>query len=178
MKTFVKRIPAWNQITPVYAVIAVMLYTWSLILFFWRMTSWTYFSPLGEIGVIFSYMVVVDLIDSVLVLLALVFLSMVLPRSWLHDRFVSRGSLLVLLGLGYLMYFNDSLWVDILAAREMLQRFLLVALVIIVLVWLIDRVDLLRKLVEDFANRVIVFLYVFMPVSAVSLFTVLIRNIF
>ncbi len=174
----VKKIPRLEQIIPVYAVIIVMTYTWSLILFFWRLPSWINFSTLGEIAVIFSYMVVVNLVESILVLLLLVVLSMILPPKWFYDRFVTKGSSLVLLGLGCLMHFNGNLLDDILFPLVMLKKVLIVIAVIFALVFLIDRISLFNKFLEELANRMVVFLYIWLPISALSLLTVLIRNIF
>ena len=174
----VKKIPRLEQILPVYAVIVVMIYTWSLILFFWRLPSWINFSTLGEIAVIFSYMVVVNLVESILVLLLLAALSMILPPKWFHDRFVTKGSSLVLLGLGCLMYFNNNLLDDILFPLLMLKKILIVVAAILALVFLIDRISLLNRFLEELANRMIVFLYIWLPISALSLLTVLVRNIF
>jgi hypothetical protein len=173
-----KRIPKLEQITPVYAVIVVMIYTWSLLQFFWRLPSFLYYSTLGEIAVIFSYMAVVDLLESVLVLLVPVLLAVILPQKWYYDQFVTKGTSLVLLSLGYFMLFYVDLIVGILSPWALLQKVLIIGLIILALTFLIDRVGFLSRFVQEISNRAVVFLYVWIPVSLVSLLTVLIRNIF
>lgn len=174
----VKKIPGLEKVVPVYAVIVVMIYTWSLLHFFWRLPSWLNFSTLGEIAVLFSYTVVVNLIESILVLLALVMFSMILPSKWFYDQFVSKGSSLVLLGLGSLMAFNQYLLDDILSPLMMLAKFLAAIAIIFILIFLIDRIGILKKGLEELANRMVIFLYIWIPISAIALLTVLIRNIF
>ncbi len=173
-----KKIPRWEKIIPVYAVIVMMIYTWSLLHFFWRLPSWLNFSMLGQIAVLFSYTVVVNLIESILVLLALVLLSVILPSKWFYDQFVTKGVSMTLLGLGGLMALNQYLLDDILFPRKMLARFVAFIAAIFILTFLIDRIDILKKGLEELANRMVVFLYIWMPISALSLLTVLIRNVF
>jgi hypothetical protein len=125
-----------------------------------------------------AYEVFVNFLESLLVLLAPLAMSIVLPQKWFYDRFVSRGTSLVLLGLGYMMYFDETLLNEILMPRLFLLRALRVAVGILVLVFLIDQVKLLRSAVEGFANRAVIFLYILVPVSIISVLTVVIRNIF
>ncbi len=171
-----KRIPKLEQIMPVYAVIVVMIYPWSLLRFFWRLPSWLYFSSIGEIVVIFAYMVVVNLVESILVLLAPILLSIILPQKWFYDRFITKGTLLILLGLGYLIYFNNHLKVQSFPL-ELVYWTPVVAVAILGLVFVIDRINFLNKILEELTNRLVVFLYISIPISVVSLLTVLIRNI-
>lgn len=37
--------------------------------FFWKLPSWLYYASLGEIAIMYAYMVTVNLIESILVLL-------------------------------------------------------------------------------------------------------------
>jgi hypothetical protein len=161
---------------PVYAVIVVMIYPWSLLHFFWRLPSWVYFSTLGEIAVIFAYMVVVNLVESILVLLAPILLSIILPQKWFYDRFITKGTLLILLGLGYLIYFNDHLTVESFPL-QLVYWTPVVGIVILGLVFLLDRIGFLNKVLGELTNRLIVFLYISIPISLISLLTVLVRNI-
>lgn len=172
------RIPKLEQIKPVYAVIVVMIYTWSFVLFFWRLPSWLYYLTLGEIEVIFSYMVVVDLLESILVLLVPVILAIILPKKWFYDQFITKGNYLILLSLGYLMLFYGDLINDILSPWALLQKILIIGFVILALTFLFDKIGFLNKLVQEFSNRAIIFLYIWIPISIISLLVVLVRNIF
>lgn len=174
---FLKRFPSLNQVVPVYAVIIVVIYSWSLLRFFWRLSSWIYFSSVGEIAVIFAYMVVVNLVESILVILVPVLMSILLPRKWFYDRFITKGTLLVLFGLGYLIYFNDQLKAERFPL-ELVYWTPAIALAILSLVFLIDWLGFLDKILNELTNRTIVFLYLSIPISLISLLTVLIRNMF
>ena len=175
---FVQKIPKLEQIAPVYAVAVAMLYPWAISRFLWRLPSWLYFSSAGEIGVIFAYMMVVNLIESALILLVPVFLSVILPKKWFYERFVTKGALLLSLGLGYVMYFDDHLNYQSPFPLDLVYLTPLIGAVILALVFLIDWLGFLSKILIGLSDRLIVFLYISIPVSLISLVIVLFRNIF
>ena len=172
-----EKIPKLHDIVPVYAVIVMMVYPWTLARFFWRLPSWLYFSSVGEIAVIFAYMMVVNLIESLLVLLAPLLMSIVLPQKWFYDRFITKGTLLVLFGLGYFMYFDNQLQYQTPFPVELVSWTPAIALAILGLVFLIDRFRFLDGILAGLSSRLLIFLYISIPVSLVSLLVVVIRNI-
>ena len=174
----VKKIPRWEQVIPVYAVIVMMVYVWSLFQYFWRLSSWLNFSTLGQVGGIYVYTVAVNFVESLLVLLVLLALSAVLPAAWFSDEFVVKGSTLTLLVLGGLMVFNQTLFEDVLHPSILLPKVLAFAVVTAFLVFLFGRVGFLKKTMEEVANRMTVFLYLWMPITAISILVLLTRNIF
>jgi len=174
---FTKRIPNLDQVARVYAVMVMMIYPWSIASFFWRLPSWLYFSSIGEILVIFAYTMVVNLIESLLILLAILFLSLVFPQKWFADRFVPKGTLLVLFGLGYLMYFNNHLQYQTPFPVELMNWTPVIVVAILGLVFVIDRFRFLDKILDELTNRLLIFLYILIPVSVLSLLVVLIRNL-
>lgn len=174
----VKKIPRWEQVIPVYAVIVMMVYVWSLFQYFWRLSSWLNFSTLGQVGGIYVYTVAVNFVESLLVLLVLLALSAVLPAAWYSDEFVVKGSTLTLLVLGGLMVFNQTLLEDVLHPSILLPKVLAFAAVTAFLVFLFGRVGFLKKTMEEVANRMTVFLYLWMPITAISILVLLTRNIF
>lgn len=174
--SFFKKIPSRSQITPVYAVIVTMIYAWSIVFFFWRLPSWLYFSTIGEIGVMFAYMVTADFLDSLLTLFPTVLLCILLPERWFLNRFSTKGVSLSLLGLGSLMFYGQYFRAESLSL--LLQKTLAVGVVILMLVFILDEIPFLRRLFEGVANRAVIFLYLFLPITALSLLTVFIRNLF
>jgi len=172
------KFPARNQIAPVYATAVVIIYAWSLIHFFWRFPSWLYFATTGEIAVTLAYLFTVNFIESGLAILAPVGLSVILPRRWFRNRFVTRGMLLVILGLGYLAYFDWQIQADAAFPYALAKWTPLIALPILALVFLLDKIKWLGRILEELGDRLTIFLYIFVPLSALSLLTVLVRNLF
>ena len=175
---FSKRFPSLNQLVPVYAVTVVIIYSWSLLRFFWRLPSLINYSTAGEIGAIFSYLITVNLLESLAVVSMPVLFSLVLPQKWFFERFVTKGILLISLGLGYMVYVASHINTDEPFPYTLFRWGPLVFLLVIVLVFLLDRITFLTRILEGISDRFTVFLLISIPVSAISVLTVLIRNIF
>jgi len=178
LKSLSGKLPARNQIAAVYATAVVILYAWSLIHFFWRFPSWLYFSTMGEIVVTLAYLFMVNFIESGLAILAPVALSLILPRRWFLDRFVTRGMWLVILGLGYLAYFDWRIQADAAFPYSLAKWTPLIVLPVLALTFLLDKINWLGRILEELGDRLTVFLYIFLPLSILSLLTILVRNLF
>lgn len=176
--SIIEKIPKLEEIAPVYAVIVMMIYPWTLTRYFWKLSSWILFASVGDLAALFAYMVVINLLESILVLLVPLAMSVVLPQRWFYDRFKTRSISLVLFGLGFLIYLNRNLHADAPFPLTLVRWIPLAAVAILVLVFLVDQVGFLRKVLEEVANRLTVFLYISIPISAVSLLVILLRNVF
>jgi hypothetical protein len=172
-----KRLPTTQQTAAVYGVIVLIVYGWTLYWFAWKLPSWLYFLSVGEMLVALAYSMVVNFIESLIVLVALLLLCAILPPRWFRDRFTALGTALVILSLVALAYYLGT----IIALQDFpphLRWYTLLAVTgIVLVVFLISRIKLLVKLLEEIANRAVIFLYVFLPISAISFIVVLIRNI-
>jgi len=172
------KFPDLEQLAKVYSVIVAMIYPWSMLRFFWRLSSWLYFSTLTDIAFVFNYMVVVNLLESLFVLIWPVLMSLFLPAKWFYKDFVSKGSIMVLLGLGYFMYFADHLNSQAPFPLDLVYIAPFVGILILILVFLLGSIRVVNDLVSEVTNRLIIFLYISIPVSILSVLIVLARNIF
>ncbi|MEW6083576.1 MAG: hypothetical protein AB1607_03175 [Chloroflexota bacterium] len=173
---FLKKIPSRDQITPVYAVIVTMIYSWSIVFFFWRLPSLLFYSTIGEIGVMFAYMITADFLDSLIILILLILLCLLLPEKLFFNRFSTKGVFLSVLILAGIFSYGQYYRAESLAL--LLQKTLLAGLVFLILAFLLDEVQFVRRLFEGIANRAVVFLYLFLPITALSVLTVFLRNLF
>ena len=172
-----RKIPRLDDVAPVYAVIVIMLYYPTIIRFFWKFPSWILFSSLGDIFSIYAYMVTVNFLESLLVLVSVLGLCIVLPQKWFYDRFVSRGISLVVLTLGFFIYLGSRMDLDMIFPWPLVRLLPLIFVIIILLVFLIDKVGFLRKVLTEMASHLTVFLYISIPISIISLLVVLARNV-
>jgi len=85
-----KRLPAFASILPVFAVIAFLVYGWTMIVFLWKLPSWILYLTLGEILAVFAYSMTFALLESFLILTLLLLACMALPPAWMRDAFVTR----------------------------------------------------------------------------------------
>jgi hypothetical protein len=131
----------------------------------------------GDLAALFAYMLVVNLLESILILLVPLAMSIILPKKWFYDRFKTKSVALVLFSLGFLIYLSKNLHADAPFPLTLVRWIPMAAIAILVLVFLVDQVSFLRKVLEEVANRLTVFLYISIPISAIALLVVLIRNI-
>jgi hypothetical protein len=174
---FAKRMPNSQQIAAVYGVIVLVVYGWTIYWYLWKLPSWLYFMTLTEMLVAFAYAMAVNFLESVLILLVPILLCLFLPSRWFRDQFVAQGAILVVLILVALMQY-----LKIITSLQDLppgigRMALLVMVGIVFLVFLVGRIGFLGKVIAEIANRATIFLYIFMPISALSLLVVLFRNI-
>src|SRR5512138_242629 len=145
-----QRLPGWSQIIPVYGVIALILYTWTLMWFFWKLPSWLYFLNWGEIGASLAYLLVTNLAESLAVLCGPLLLALALPRAWFRDVFVARGAALVIAGLGCMILLAEQFnnFTDYPTLALPLWTVAVALAVIALVVYLSGRIALLRKVLE------------------------------
>lgn len=173
------RLPALDAILPVFAVISFLIYGWTLIVFMWKVPSWMMFLPFGEILVVLAYSMAACLVESLAALGILLLVCLVLPAEWMRDIFITRGTVAALFGLGSVMLYmvrfsvvgysylaNLINWSSLGLAATLLFTFLAPRLRVVVraAAWLSD--------------RLIVFLFLLVPFSLVSLLVVIYRNLF
>ena len=131
----------------------------------------------GELALIYAYVLATNFLESLLVLSAPVILSFILPPKWFRDLFVARGTSLVIFGLGYAMLLASQF-----QNRDDYPGVLLkvwsVALaigVIVLLVFVAGKTPFIKRAVEVIAEHATIFLYVYVPLSLISLIVVLPR---
>ena len=175
------RLPKSQAILQVYAVIAVMLSAWTITSFLWKLSAWLLVLNLGEILTVFSYAMVTNLIESLIVLFSLLLICILLPARLFRDEFAARGVILsagligsmmlymklyIIFGLGsaiHLLIYPIILWLITTFLLVFSSRLRFVRAVESVLLWISD--------------RLVVFLYILIPLYAIVLVYVLFRNI-
>jgi hypothetical protein len=173
-----RRFPGQKEIAAVYAVIVLMIYGWTILKFNYNLPGWLYFLNVGEISSVFAYSMVTNLLESLLVLLGVIAAGVLLPKKWFSDAFIARGASLSILVLGLMMYIASQFITKEYYPAEIIRWAPIILIGIGLIVYLIGRIPPVRKALEFFADRAIIFLYVTIPVSIVSLIAVLAQNIF
>ncbi len=170
----IKRLPPFSDILSVYAVIATMLFAWSILLFIWYLPSWLHFMGVGDLIGIFSYVMASSFIESLSVLFFLLLFSIIPPQKYFRNHFAVYGASVAFCAIGLLML------------RLILFNFFTISIPYFrqVLVFAPIAVSLLSVVVPPlrhawlwFSDRLVVFLYILIPLSVFSLFVILARNI-
>lgn len=173
-----KRLPEFQSIIQVYAVIAMMFAGWTITAFLWKLSAWLLLLNLGEIFIIFSYAMVASFLESMIILLLLLIVCILLPARLLRDEFVVRGTILSVGLIGSLMVFVGS------QMQFGIERGLLLLiaplLVLILTAFLLQRASKLyriRSIAVSFSDRAVVFLFVLVPLFAIASMYVILRNV-
>lgn len=181
MNFLTSRLPPRTQIFPVYAVICFCTYSWTMLTLFWKFPSWLYDLTIDEMIGIGAYSFAVNLFDSLFALGLLLLLCWALPARFLKNDFIVRSSVMVICVLGSMMLhlytyrFPDTLEVF---ASVMQMWWGVTLLILAVCLILAIKVQWIRKVILDVADRLMIFTYIFLPLSLISIVIVIVRNIF
>lgn len=170
-----ERIPPRSEIFCVYGTIVFLIYGWASVAFFWKLPGWLYFLSLSELAVIAAYILTSNLLESLALLLVFLIACVVLPPAWLRNEFATRGALTMyslsmcvgLLNLSTLLALPTG--ADLFSTAS---GFLLTAGFAL---WLDKRIPVVHRLMADLGNRMIIFLYLWIPLSLIGLLVVVIR---
>lgn len=177
MAAILGRFPRWAQIIPVFGVIVLVIYTWTLMWFFWEVPSWLYYLRTVELLSLLAYAFATNLAESLVILFGIVALAVILPGKWFRDAFVARGAAISMAGLGCAIFvaeqFSDKNTYPAFWLR--LPTLLVVAVVIGALAYVCGRISPVRKFLEALADRVSIFAYIAAPLGVLSVVVVGIR---
>lgn len=179
MDIFRERLPSKQESINVLASCTFIVYNWSIVWFFWKLPSWRLFLNFWEIISILAYVLAFALGESVTVFLVLVFLSIILPLC--RNRFISKVSALLIVNAAWALVLHTILLSGIALSWSLGQYvmcvFLYLASVAASLA-LVHRSPLISRVLISFTDRLSVLLYIYVPLSAISIFVVVIRQIF
>jgi hypothetical protein len=174
---FQNRMPPAQQMAAVYGFILLVVYGWTIYWYFWKLPSWLYFMTVGELVTAYAYALPVNFLESLLLFSIPFLLALLLPPRWYRDQFVAQGTAFTILAALVL-----AKYLSVITALQALPpglywMFPLAVVGILLIVFLVGRIKLLCKILEEIASRAAIFIYVFPPLSALALLVVAIRNL-
>ena len=171
------RLPARQDVVLVYAVIASIVFGWSVIAFLWRVPSWLLFLQPDEIFTILAYGFSVNLLESLGFLGFLLLLSWLLPSGLLKENFAVRGGFVSLTILGSLIGYLSLYFRSDPGFIAFLPVWIIITLLAAILLCVVSaRVAFLRTAILWLSDRLSVFLYLILPLAFISLGWVILRG--
>ncbi len=174
--------PDGKSILAVYAVIVTLVYSWTLFTSFYKLPSWLFYLTLPQILSVYAYSFSIDLIESIIALAGILLLNFTI-FLFLKNReeFQSRSIILATILLGTSMLrlalFQNYEDINAFLSGELLWWAIAIPLGLILAVFA-PRIKMVRSILEGFAERATVFVYIYIPLSLISLIVVLIRNLY
>lgn len=175
---FTGRFPKKEHIVQVYAVAVTLLYSWAVFASLKDFTTnWGLFLGLADILGITAYVLAGALLESLLLLAALLLIAFILPKKLFAEKFVLYGSILAIALTGSLMYLYTQIPTsDIIDHITDWATAFLGGTAVLVIIG--ETVPFVRKAFELLAERCVAFLYIYLPVSILSILLILARNLF
>ncbi len=176
------KLPSKQEVFPVLSVIVFIVFTWTLYRMFFQVPSLLFYMRVWDVLIISAYVLAFALFESTVVLGLLLIFSLVLPTKYFKDNFVAQGSTVVLMiSMGAvalqrkmkIMYRLDG-W------ELILYPFVILAAIVFVIFaasYIYDRFNILPRIINTVAERMIVFVLLYVPLSILGLLVVFVRNI-
>ncbi|MFC2053525.1 hypothetical protein ACFLV7_04390 [Chloroflexota bacterium] len=176
------KLPSRQEVISVLSVIVFIVFTWTLYRMFFQVPSLLFYMRVWDVLIISSYVLMFALFESAVVLGLLLIFSLVFPTKYFKDKFVAQGSTIVLMiSMGAvalqrkmkIMYRLDG-W------ELILYPFVILAVIVFVIFtasYIYDRFNLLPRIINTVAERMIVFVVLYVPLSILGLLVVFVRNI-
>ncbi len=176
-------LPTLKDNLPVFSTVVFFVYGWALYRFFFHVPSWLYYWQIWDVLVLACYVLAYALVESLLVFTAVWLLALLLPKRWLRECFAICGtSLVALLALGAFLLQRKAAQLMEMELGQLVLYPLLALLAILLAAWGLNqvyrRVPLLERLARELANRMVIFAYLYPPLSLIGLIVVLVRNLF
>jgi hypothetical protein len=155
-----------------------LVYSWTLYTSFWKLPSWLFFLQIGEIISIYAYAFVLNFVESILLLLIALVPAVLLPRRWWTEAFIPKGFVLILILLAsallHISLYRTPDTRAILISSQFIW-WVFTSLLASILTWLAGRVQWVSSGLESMADRFLIFLYIYLPLTAIGLLIVLAR---
>ncbi len=179
MKSIIK-FPGRQQAAQVFAVISILLYGWTTYRFLQKLPSWLYYLNAAEIISNYSFTLVLNFLEALLFMGFVVILGFLLPKRFFMERFVAHGSLLAVFCLGYLIYLASAIGQSKSSQfpSELFNWTPFVFLVGFFLAIGLPFLKPVRKVIDELADRTVIFLYILLPVTGLGLLIFLFDNLF
>jgi hypothetical protein len=177
-----RRLPARREILPVFAVIVFFVFSWSLYRFIYWMPSWLYYLSLGDVMWLGWYVLSYCLVESLVMLGLLLLLCLLLPGWVLREQFVPLGASVAGLSSVAAFLMQRKMGLLLRVETEVLILAPLVVLAVLLLfififAWLLRKLPILGSLLSALAERMTVFLYIYVPLGLIGAVVVLARNL-
>lgn len=182
MKLFIGRLPDRQSILGVYAIIVTLVYSWTLFTSFYKLPAWMFYLTIGQIMSVYAYAFCTDLAESILALTGILVLELTLFVALKNKaEFQARSILVVLVVLISFMLrlalFQSYEDIETFLSGEMIWWAITLPLGLLLAVFA-PKSKMIRNILESMAERAIIFLYIYLPLSFISLIVVIVRNIY
>ncbi|MBN1304920.1 MAG: hypothetical protein JXA13_10835 [Anaerolineales bacterium] len=180
-KNIKSRLPSMQSAISVFATAAFLVYGWTIYASFWKIPSWLFYLKIGEIYSVYAYSFIVNFLESGLLLSGVILANAFLSGNLWKKNFSSAAVAVIFILVGSAvthlrLYEEPDLREDFISTQLLWwgSTFIVALLVSVVCA----RVAILNKWITNLADNMVVFLYIYIPLTIVSLIIVISRIFF
>lgn len=177
MATFKDRIPARKELFTVFLASAFASNAWALYNITQEVPAWILRLSLGEMVGVMAHSLLFALLDALPIFVALTLAAIVLPASWLRDRFVAIGSSVAFITAVWMIIFHTN---NLLTQRDVIKIAVWAAsyalITAVVYIWIL-RSDKANRAVVNGVERLGLLAGLYLVLDLVGIGVVLIRTL-
>ena len=176
MASIRNRLPRRSDLLAVFGMVVFACYSWTLLGFLNKLSSFLLYFTLDEIANILAFMLAFTLLESLVITALLVFLSILLPTAWLREGFGFKGFVIIVVATAASILFQNILESNF-PHPLVLSLFVLVPIgLIVALIAMVRSMPKVYNLINNIQDRVLIMLFIYVPLGVLSLAFVLYRN--
>ena len=176
------RLPTRSEAVSVFSIFVFFIFSWTLYRTSWYVPSWLEYLSLWSVLIVIAYVLAFALFESAGMLALVVFFSLFFPCKVFKEKYILQGSsLAVLISVGAVMLqrkinlvYRLELWQLV---AYPLVGLLASVLLVVLLAFLFTRFPALAPLINAMVERMVIFVYIYVPLGLLALLVVLVRNI-
>lgn len=177
MDSIQKRFPRRYDMLAVLGIAVFVCYSWTLLGFLFKLSSFVLYLTLVEIAHILAFMMAFALVESLFVTAVLVLLSVILPSGWLREGFAFKGFIILLIATATSILFQNILDENFPHPLVLLLFVLIPIGLAVASITLVRSAPKILSLIHNIQDRVLIMLFVYVPLGVLSLLVVLYRNL-
>lgn len=178
-----KRIfPPRKEIIQIYAILTLLVYSWTVLLIIYDIPRLMLFLTPWDLISTFSYSMLMAFFDSIIFIVIVLLLSLALSRRFLGENYVPVIGGIAISSYAWICFIRFLYMIDLRTGTGWTDNqfvpLLLIALASTSLVGLlVPRIKFLKNLIAALSERSVVFIYIYLPLSAISLLIILFNNL-
>jgi hypothetical protein len=173
-----RRFPPRSELLSVFGVAVFVCYTWALLGFLNKLSSFILYFTMGEIGSIFAFMMAFTLLESLAVTVILALVSAVLPESWLRDGFAFKGFIILIIATTASILFQKLMLANEFPSLLPLAAFIVTPIALSAgLILLIHSRPRVQRILGSIQDRIQIMLFIYVPLGLFALLVVLYQNL-
>lgn len=172
-----KHFPHRNEIIPVLGAAVFVCFSWTILGFINKLSSFILYFNLGEILAIFAYMMAFALLESLAFTGFVVLISALLPPTWLKEGFAYKGFIITIVATATAVLFQHALRDDFPSMLILLIYSVIPLLLIAAAIFTLHSMPRVQNILLNIADRLSILLFLYVPIGIFSLLVVVYRNL-